>query len=180
MYFSKKASGCYGLNRLLFAVLFLLFVIIRLRWHSAWANTERRQINDRRETITASIFSLCLLFSHIGWLTAALPETLEAQSKYCNHCPRIWAGVDGSGVRLLHRVHTVLGGFFAQARAASEPHIGRERSLFHRAPPDVHLWVLLSHWCRIAQLQRLGAIPSPAELHGAGGAEAKGRRANAG
>ena len=41
---SQRLVVAIELNRLLFAVLFLLFVIIRLRWHSAWANTERRQI----------------------------------------------------------------------------------------------------------------------------------------
>ena len=101
------------LNRLLFAVLFLLFVIIRLRWHSAWANTERRQINDRRETITASIFSLCLLFSHIGWLTAALPETLELNQNTATIVQGFGLVLMAIGVRLLHRVHTVLGENFS-------------------------------------------------------------------
>ena len=131
------------LNRLLFAVLFLLFVIIRLRWHSAWANTERRQINDRRETITASIFSLCLLFSHIGWLTAALPETLELNQNTATIVQGFGLVLMAIGVRLLHRVHTVLGENFSPKLELRANHTFYELSQQYKC---LQHWIQIMRW----------------------------------
>ena len=110
------------LNRLFFAVLFMLFVLIRVRWHSAWADTERRQIYNRRETITASIFSLCLLFAHVGWLSGAFPETVELTQNIETMVQGIGLVLMAIGVRLLHRVHAVLGENFSPKLELRESH----------------------------------------------------------
>ena len=98
--------------------LFLLFVLVRLRWPRG--KDEREQIQPIRELLTSTIFTLSLLFSYVAFLWTDLLDGLVFSLP-------IWMKIAGGlisllGVLLLEWVHRALGHHFSPHLELREDH----------------------------------------------------------
>ena len=107
-------------NREIFLILFLLFIVLRLRWNSSWTSRERIGYHQKRELTTTTIFTLILIGIYVGWLSSGvfyfadiwLPQIVQ----YCG------LFISGCGLLLLHFVHYHLGQNFSPHLEIAEEH----------------------------------------------------------
>ena len=98
--------------------LFLLFVVVRLRWPRG--KDERDQVKPMREWLTSATFTLSLLFSYVAFLWTTSFDNLVFSIPYWIQC---LGGVMALvGIILLEWVHQALGHHFSPHLELREDH----------------------------------------------------------
>ena len=108
------------MEKLIFSTLFVLFALIRLKYHQP-DRSNTQEIHAKREIFLAGQFSLILLCCHVIWLCSDLFSF--ADIKYSPFLQYSGAILMASGIFLLHSVHQNLGANFSARLELQEKHI---------------------------------------------------------